>query len=166
MRRLRAAAGVLLVCLAVYFGPLLLLSSPQHGASWSVNSSGQIERQAIAELLEQRLRHLHQNDFSGSTVPPKFTQLDRAAETQRIYRSVAVERCALFGVLSAKAAVGSIWAAQQDRQLSPECCQNIWHLPALSHHLPTSHATVAVAVAVGVLACRPDCQTGAKAMPF
>jgi hypothetical protein len=55
----------------------------------SVGGSGQYEQ---AESLQQGLRRLQQNEFSSSTIPPKFTQLDRAAETQRIYRSVAEER--------------------------------------------------------------------------
>lgn len=89
MIRLRPAAVVLLLVGTIYFAPLLLIS---HGGSLSVDSSGQWEQQQAETLLEHRLRRLQQNDFSGSTVPPKFTQLDRAAETQRIYRAVAEER--------------------------------------------------------------------------
>jgi hypothetical protein len=88
MIRLRpaSAAAVLLFTGAIFFAPLLLVSDN----SLSVGGSGQYEQQA--ESLQQGLRRLQQNDFSSSTIPPKFTQLDRAAETQRIYRSVAEER--------------------------------------------------------------------------
>lgn len=88
MIRLRpaSAAAVLLVTGAIFFAPLLLVSDN----SVSVGGSGQYEQQA--ESLQQGLRRLQQNDFSSSTIPSKFTQLDRAAETQRIYRSVAEER--------------------------------------------------------------------------
>jgi hypothetical protein len=89
MIRLRPAALASLILVALYFAPLLLVF---YGGSLSVDSSGQWEQQQAETLLEHRLRRLQQNDFSGSTVPPKFTQIDRAAETQRIYRAVAEER--------------------------------------------------------------------------
>jgi hypothetical protein len=89
MIRLRPAAVALLLVGMLYFAPLLLIHD---GGSLSVDSSGQWEQQQAETLLEHRLRRLQQNDFSGSTIPPKFTQLDRAAETQRIYRAVAEER--------------------------------------------------------------------------
>lgn len=90
MIRLRQAAAVFLLIVSIYFAPLALLS---HSSSLSVGSSSeQWEQQQAETVLEARLRRLQQNDFSGSTIPPKFTQLDRAAETQRIYRSVAEER--------------------------------------------------------------------------
>lgn len=92
----RSIAAAIVIVGIVYCAPVWLMSG---GSSWSVldisSSSGQQQEQQAWTLPEpEPQRRLQQNDFSGSTIPPKFTQLDRAAETQRIYRSVAQERCA------------------------------------------------------------------------
>jgi hypothetical protein len=87
MIRPRSAAVTILLLAFLFFAPLLFVSEI---SSWSVGSSSEQHEQAEA-VLEHRLRRL-QNDFSTSTIPPKFTKLDRAAETQRIYRGVAEER--------------------------------------------------------------------------
>lgn len=99
MIRLRpVVSAALLITGVLFFAPLLL----ELDNSVAVGSSGQHEQ------LAQQLRKLQQNDFSGSTIPPKFTQLDRAAETQRIYRSVAEERwvAAADSAVQTLAAVG------------------------------------------------------------
>jgi hypothetical protein len=73
----------------LYYLPLLLLGPAQGSLA-----SGQRQQHATTAWQAHRTtaRRLQQNDFSGSTIPADFTPLDRAAETQRIYRSVAAER--------------------------------------------------------------------------
>jgi len=90
MTRSKSAAAAALIVIALYFAPLWLVSSST--GVWLNSSSSWQHDYKVEALLQQRLRRLQQNDFSGSTIPKNFTQLDRAAETQRIYRSVSQER--------------------------------------------------------------------------
>jgi transcription initiation factor TFIID subunit TAF12 len=101
MMRRRVAACAVLCGALVFFMPLVLLRGSKRGGGSSHDAlqqhhqQQQSPQQHVGEAPDHsQHRRLQQNDFSSSTIPPEFTQLDRAAETQRIYRSVAAERCA------------------------------------------------------------------------